>query len=132
MEDYRDGFVLILAGYDNEMKQLINSNPGIFSRIKHYMWFQNYSIQELQQIFVHMANEGNFCVDETALLRFAERMKIEQGRQNFGNARSVRNCLEKAIDKHAVNIMNHILDKSKTYMICGEDIDITVKEHDFL
>lgn len=123
MEDYRDGFVLILAGYDNEMKQLINSNPGIFSRIKHYMWFQNYSIQELQQIFVHMANEGNFCVDETALLRFAERMKIEQGRQNFGNARSVRNCLEKAIDKHAVNIMNHILDKSKTYMICGEDID---------
>lgn len=49
MEDHRDDLVIILAGYDKEMKQLINSNPGIESRIKYYLWFGDYTMRRLSE-----------------------------------------------------------------------------------
>lgn len=131
MEDYRDDLIIIFAGYENEMKELINSNPGIFSRIKHYMWFGNYTDENLRMIFNSMANEAGFCVSLEALDRFSQKMAIEKKRTNFGNARTVRNCLEKAIDKHSYNIINKILPEEKAYSIEAEDIILKSKEMDF-
>lgn len=131
MEDERGKFVLILAGYDNEMKTLINSNPGFFSRIKRYMWFESYSISDLNDIFIYMAGQNNFCVSMDALEAFDERMKKEMATKNFGNARSVRNCLEKAIDKHASNIISGILPADKKFYLSKEDIEINRKEDKF-
>lgn len=131
MEDSRDDLIIIFAGYDKEMKALINSNPGIFSRIKHYMWFTNYADEDLRNIFVSMANDAGFCVSLEALDRFSTRMSIEKKRSNFGNARTVRNCLEKAIDKHSYNIVNKILPENRVYIIEAEDIEMSSKEMDF-
>lgn len=127
MEDNRDKFVVILAGYEKEMKELINSNPGIFSRIKYYLWFGNYTNEDLRQIFTSMANESGFCVSLGALDRFTQKMMYEKKKRNFGNARTVRNVLEKAIDKHSFNIMNGVLGKDKVYMIEAEDIEMRNK-----
>ena len=57
MEDSKDKFILILAGYENEMKKLLNSNPGFLSRIKEHFYFENYSIDELAMIFEAMAKK---------------------------------------------------------------------------
>lgn len=127
MEDNRGDLVIILAGYEKEMKELINSNPGIFSRIKYYMWFGNYTDEDLRTIFTSMANEQGFCVSAEALDRFSQKMHMEKKKKNFGNARTVRNTLEKAIDKHSYNIMKNVLKKDKMYMIEAVDIDMSSK-----
>lgn len=126
MEDYKDNFILILAGYSQEMKQLVGSNPGIESRIKQYLWFQNYNSAELQEIFRTMANEENFVVSAEAMEGFGALISICIKDKNFGNARTVRNLLDKIINKHATNLMDDILTEDKTYILCGEDTMIKI------
>lgn len=124
MEDDRDSFVLILAGYENEMKRLIDSNPGFFSRIGHIMYFGNYTNEELTDIFSFMANEHNFYVPAETRERFEKRIVREKTKQNFGNARTCRNILDESISKHALNLKRGIIKKDKTFVICPEDIVI--------
>ena len=131
MEDKRGEFVVIFAGYDYEMKVFVNSNPGIFSRIKHYLWFEPYSINDLAKIFRFMAKSEGYDVLPETIIAFKKRMSIEVNQNNFGNARSVRNCLEKAIDKHATNIMDQRISDEYTSILCPEDIEIRRRESDF-
>lgn len=60
MENDRDKFVVILAGYDKEMKQLIDSNPGLQSRFTRMVYFMDYSIRELEDIFDSIMRECQF------------------------------------------------------------------------
>ena len=128
MEDNKRDFVLILAGYQNDMKSLIYSNPGLYSRINKYLWFKDYTINELRDIFTSVANQAGYCVDHSACARFETRIMKEMAGKNFGNARSVRNIFQKILDKHAYNVMNGIIDKDKAYTITGEDVDIVTEE----
>jgi stage V sporulation protein K len=127
MEDQKDDIVFILAGYDKEMRELINSNPGIESRIKKYLWFGDYSVNNLQDIFRAMAGEHNFCVSAEMMEAFGERMRQEMNQPNFGNARTARNFLDQAIDMHATNLMDGKLDASKRYSLEGVDMPIPDK-----
>jgi stage V sporulation protein K len=122
MEDHRDDIVFIFAGYETEMKNFINSNPGIASRIKHYLWFGNYSMKNFQEMFLKLAHTNGYKVSTDYLKEFVERMKYEQRQRNFGNARTVRNIYEKTIDKHAVNVANGTISEDKRYCICSCDI----------
>ena len=122
MEDNRDRFILILAGYTNEMKDLHRQNPGFESRIKEYIDFPNYSMEELWDIFVLMAQENNLYVDISAADKFYERMEKEQKLRSFGNARTVRNLLDEVIDKHALNVKNGQLANDEKFKICAVDI----------
>ena len=130
MEDHKNEIVFILAGYDKEMKEFVNSNPGIESRIKKYMWFGDYTVQDLQNIFMFMAGQQNFCVSAGIMEVFGERMRHEMKQPNFGNARTVRNLLDKIIDRHALNMMEGVLDQSKRYIL--EEIDMPEIEHQFV
>lgn len=127
MEDYKQDFVLILAGYQNDMRRLIDSNPGLYSRISKYILFEDYNIGELKEIFTVVANEAGYCVDASAYERFEAEIMKEKKAKNFGNARSVKNLFQRALDKHAYNVMNKIIDKNKVYVITGADIDIDVR-----
>lgn len=131
MEDSREDFIVILAGYDKEMRNLINSNPGIASRIKHYLWFNNYTVSELGEIFNSMANNEGFYVPFETLEKFKSRISKDVSNKNFGNARTVRNYLDKIIDRHAYNLVNGIIEKDMVYTICPNDIDSQLKEHAF-
>ncbi len=129
MEDNKDNLIIILAGYEKEMKELISSNPGIQSRIREYLYFKNYSVYELGQIFNLMANQENFYVSHKALERFEFMIAKDVGDQNFGNARTVRNYVDKVIDKHAYNLIEGIIGQDLAYTICPEDIDFQTSDY---
>ena len=122
MEDRKNEFVVILAGYDNEMKRLINSNPGIESRIKRYLWFGDYSVEDLRSIFISMAGEEGFVVSSEIVDDFTDRIIYEKKQPNFGNARTVRNLLDKIIDKHAVNMLDGINPPETKFLLTQADM----------
>ena len=103
MEDDRDKLVVIIAGYPNEMKRFINSNPGLQSRFNRYINFPDYTADELVDIF-HMymkKNEYTISADADELLRHKLEYVVAHKTRNFGNARFVRNVFEKTIQRQA-------------------------------
>ena len=103
MEDYRDELVVIFAGYTKEMQDFLDSNSGIVSRVGYTMEFDDYTEDELVEIFKGMVKKAGFSIEEDAILRLREIIKENIGTKNFGNARFVRNVYEKSIIKHAAN-----------------------------
>lgn len=105
MEDNRDGIVIILAGYEQEMKRLIESNPGFKSRIQHYLSFEPYDMNALKQIFTLMATQEGYAVTEVAYDKFEEIIEPMMKTRYFGNGRTVRNIVQASISKHKINCM---------------------------
>ncbi len=128
MEDNRDRFILILAGYTDEMKTLIAENPGFASRIKEYLKFEDYSVRELGMIFEMMAKERGFTLSGGAHISFESRITAEMRLRDFGNARTVRNILDEAIDLHALNFIKNKLPQSERHVLGSGDIRTTPKE----
>lgn len=126
MEDHRDDLVVILAGYDKEMKQLVNSNPGIESRVKYYLWFGNYTMGDYQKMFMQLAHKRNLQVSNECLSAVVKRLKHEKTLPNFGNARAVRNLFEKTLDKHAVRVVNESAEADK---LTADDVPDVEKRH---
>lgn len=96
MENDRDKFVVILAGYTDEMKALIETNPGLKDRFNRYFTFNDYQPDELFDIFESMCRKRNMELEpeaETALIGFFIDA-YEAKDKHFGNARFVRNVLE--------------------------------------
>ena len=124
MENERDSFVLILAGYKNEMKRLIDANSGFASRFGYVVDFPDYSTQELCDIFTRMAHDNGMYVPAETLERFETRIEKERKLKNFGNARTCRNILDKALSSHALNLKRGTIDAKQTYTLCPEDISL--------
>lgn len=131
MEDKRDRFILILAGYTNEMKMLLQQNPGFDSRIKEYLDFPDYNSEEMKQIFAGMANEQGYVVGEDAMEAFEERIQKERRLPSFGNARTARNVLDESVDKHAFNFVNGLLTKDDKYRLRAADVSRNLKRNNF-
>lgn len=104
MEDFKDDLVVIFAGYEKEMKDFLKRNPGMQSRIKSEIYFPNYTPDELGEIFVSMAKTAQYKVSEKlkdTYIDFAEKVLLPD--PSFGNARTVRQDLDKIIERHATN-----------------------------
>ncbi len=127
MEDRKGEFVLILAGYTNEIKKLIQSNPGFESRIKDFMVFQDYNNEELKEIFVNMARDNNFVVDANAIDKLEQRFERERNLSSFGNGRTARNILDECIDKHAFNFKNKEIGIADKFRITEKDVNVYPK-----
>ena len=97
MEDYRGKFCVILAGYKNEMLQMLSSNPGFRSRIQFELDFPNYSREELGKIASLMVRQRGYSISDTALEKLLDITDIKRKDQNFANAREVRNILDQVI-----------------------------------
>ena len=107
MEDNRKNLVVVVAGYPDEMKEFIKSNPGLQSRFNRYYTFDHYQGIELLEIFKLFANKADFILTEDAeekLLDIFDRL-YEKRHKGFGNARVVRNLFEKIIEKQANRII---------------------------
>lgn len=122
MEDRREDIIFIFAGYEKEMNNFIKSNPGMDSRIKYKMWFGNYTINDLSEIFRISANNKGFVVSGEMDDVFRERIEREMHNPYFGNARTVRTLLEKSIDKHAINIIEKRLPEEDRHTLRQIDI----------
>lgn len=105
MEDYRDDLVVIVAGYVNEMRRFIDMNPGLRSRFNKYINFENYSAEEMLEIFKRQCEKAQFLLsaeaEEAALMYFAQ----NQNDPTFGNARGVRNFFDRVAMTQATRIL---------------------------
>ena len=97
MEDYRGKFCVILAGYKNEMLQMLSTNPGFKSRIQFMLDFPNYSRDELRSITELMLRNRHYTIGDTALNRILDITEIKRKDPNFANAREIRNILDQVI-----------------------------------
>ena len=125
IEDLRNDIVVILAGYTDEMRQFLHLNTGLKSRIPHFIHFEDYTDEELGRIFDAMVGKMGLQVsagNRGYLLReIASRRKA----RSFGNAREVRNLLERALSQQAVRLSKQDLAK------LGHDELVTLIYSDF-
>lgn len=97
MEDYRGRFCVILAGYKNEMQQMLSTNPGFRSRIQFVLDFPNYSREELKSITELMLKSRQYSICDAAMSRILDITDIKRKDPNFANAREIRNILDQVI-----------------------------------
>ena len=103
MEDHRDDFVVIVAGYASLMPRFIDSNPGLKSRFNKYLFFEDYNGEQLFSIFKGRVERSDYVLDEAAASAVKEHLEelYEDRDDNFGNARDVRNLFEKIVAQQA-------------------------------
>lgn len=103
MEDHRDDFVVIVAGYASLMPRFIDSNPGLKSRFNKYLFFADYNGQQLYDIFLGRVKSNDYRLDDQAAQAIKEHLEelYEDRDQNFGNARDVRNLFERIVANQA-------------------------------
>jgi len=103
MEDKRDDFVVIVAGYPDEMKKFLKSNPGLESRFNNFINFEDYNENELYEIFVGMCKKNKYVLEASAIEPLKQYLAnlYENRKENYANARDVRNFFEKALKRQA-------------------------------
>ena len=109
MEDHKDSLIVILAGYKDEMDWFLRINPGLRSRFPIKIEFSDYSIDELMQIAKMMVEKSQYKFSSEALFKFESilhKSKNETFYDKLGNARLVRNMIEKALRRQALRLVN--------------------------
>ncbi|MFZ5644190.1 MAG: AAA family ATPase [Bacillota bacterium] len=106
MEDDREKFILILAGYNDEMVWFMETNPGLRSRFPIQLTFPDYNADQLLDIADKMLKEKQYVLSTAARdeLRLIIEMKSKKHQHN-GNARLVRNLIERAMRTQAVRLI---------------------------
>lgn len=99
MEDYRGKFCVILAGYRDEMNEMLSLNPGFRSRINRNLDFPDYSVEELIEIAKFMLKKKGYTMTDSAIAEIAKvleflKLAAQVSNKPFANAREVRNLLE--------------------------------------
>ncbi len=127
MEDNHEDFILILAGYSEEMDNFLSLNPGLPSRFPLVIDFPDYSNDELLEIARKMVTERQYRFSKEAEWKLKKSfiMKRIDETGAFSNGRFVRNIIEKAIRKQAVRLLGaEVIDRTSLELILPEDIPI--------
>ena len=103
MEDHRDDFIVIVAGYSDLMEEFLDSNPGLRSRFNKVITFEDYMPDELLDIFKSICTKSGMTVTKEAQDAVLDYFMIRCGQnlKTFANARDIRNFYEKAITNQA-------------------------------
>lgn len=111
MEDHRDNLVVFFAGYSEEMEKLLDTNPGLASRIGTILDFEDYSEDELMSMFKKFVSKSGMSLTDDAKNVVLERIRDAKAQEDFGNGRYIRNLFEKTITQHAYNTIDSDDDK---------------------
>ncbi|RKD34768.1 stage V sporulation protein K [Thermohalobacter berrensis] len=123
MEDNKDKLILILAGYEKEMDIFLRTNPGLKSRFPIHIDFKDYTIEELIEIAKIMAKSREYKLSNKAIKKLETILKNKNYEYNSGNARLVRNIIEKAIRKQAVRLQKRkYVTREDLLLLRAEDI----------
>ena len=127
MDKNRGEFIVILAGYDKQMQELLSSNPGIKSRFTESFALTDYSPHELCRIFEKMAADLDYTLSAEAKARVALLFHVVWAKRdgNFGNGRFVRNVFERTMLYHGGRLKGK---GSLQSLQMITDADIPVKE----
>ena len=110
LEDDRGKFICIVAGYTDQMHDFIDSNPGLKSRFTQTIHFEDYTPDELTEIFLNMAKGKNFTIDDEtkgAIHRQFEQLYLRRDK-NFGNAREARRIFDEAVEKQSQRLVGEM------------------------
>ncbi|MBR1484205.1 MAG: AAA family ATPase [Prevotella sp.] len=127
MEDDRGKFVVIAAGYKDKMDEFLQMNAGLASRFTHHLHIEDYDEMELLSIYKKMAQKQQYVISPPAefkALDVISKMLVGKG-DAFGNAREMRNLLDKTIEHVSVRVSEMPPDQvtKETYqLILPEDI----------
>ena len=130
MEDHRDDFIVIVAGYTEPMEEFLQSNPGLRSRFNKYLYFDDYTPEELIGILKFQAKKAGLTLNDEALeyaTDFFEN-RCANKPENFANARDVRNFFEKGLVNQANRLagMENIADEDLTTLTLEDLNTITL------
>ena len=131
MEDYRDSFIVIVAGYTEPMEKFLNANRGLKSRFNKYIAFDDYSPEELTDIFISMSAQGDYQIDEEALtyLRECFQTIYQKRTDTFANGRTVRNLYEAAVMAQAGRLARCLeISDEELYCFRKEDFENAYRE----
>lgn len=125
MEDQREDFVVIVAGYSESMNRFLESNPGLKSRFNKSITFEDYSPNELLDIFELFCKLNDMRLSSDArdyLTQYLSKLSNEKSK-NFANGREMRNLFEKTFTNQANRLSqyNDISDEELN-IIKSEDI----------
>ncbi|MFE0022702.1 right-handed parallel beta-helix repeat-containing protein [Amycolatopsis sp. NPDC059021] len=104
MEDHRDDIVVIAAGYSEQMRGFLASNPGLASRFNRTIEFDNYSVDELVTIVEHMCAAHSYRLADDTRAALGEHFRRMHRGPDFGNGRAARKLFEEMIDRQAVRL----------------------------
>ncbi len=109
MEDHKNQFILILAGYPDEMDEFLSTNPGLPSRFPVMIEFPDYSVDQLVQIAGLMLKERQYVLTPQAEWKLRQQIQREKDTclEAFSNGRFIRNLMEKALRNQAVRLLRH-------------------------
>ena len=112
MEDKRDSFVCILAGYSEPMNQMIDVNPGLRDRIAFYIDFPDYDASELTDIFRQFVRGDGFELSPDANIIVEQAMGALDANKddNFSNGRIVRKIYERVRMAHMIASPGDVID----------------------
>ena len=129
MEDHRDDLVVIVAGYDGLMDRFIHSNPGLESRFNRFLHFDDYSIEDLLDMFRLRCRQNCYTADKEAERELRLLLAEENtDPRTFGNGRGVRNLFEKLLVQQANRLAGQEdLSREQLMALMAEDVR-TVRE----
>jgi stage V sporulation protein K len=104
MEDHRDRIVVIVAGYPDKMRHFIESNPGLSGRFTRRISFPAYSEDELIEIFSRMGAQEHLKFPAGFEARIRPWIASTMRREDWANARSMRNLVERVREMQAVRL----------------------------
>ncbi|MEM7105873.1 MAG: AAA family ATPase [Bacteroidota bacterium] len=99
MEDQRGEFMIIVAGYPEEMQAFLEANPGLLSRFDRQFHFKDYSVDELYEIGEMIIRMEDMKITDKAWDHLKSYIKklVDNKHKYFGNARTVRKIVTEAI-----------------------------------
>ncbi|WHX50531.1 AAA family ATPase [Paenibacillus woosongensis] len=104
IEDLRDQIIVIAAGYPKNMAEFLSFNPGLASRFPNSIHFPDYSIPDLVRIAQQMLLDQEYQPEQDYLDTLASVLWVEKSKPNFGNARTVRNHVERSIRRQSMRV----------------------------
>jgi len=125
MEDRRGDFIVIAAGYTDNMKRFIESNPGLKSRFDRTFHFEDFKTPELVEIAVNQFSESNLKLSDDAqneLNRIMELMYSSRDKY-FGNGRAVRKLVEETVRHQHLRMSEIPADKRTIELISTLTLD---------
>ncbi len=131
MEDDRDSFVVIAAGYTDQMEEFLESNPGLRSRFSKTIEFEDYSAEELSTILIAMCAAHDFRLTEEAEAEVRRHFEdlVEEKEENFANAREARNYFERCIERQANRLVSDPdFDRNEVMTLTLSDVTETEEE----
>lgn len=126
MEDHRDDLIVIVAGYPDKMEEFLQSNPGLQSRFNKYINFDDYSPEELLDIFNKLCEKNGYKPAENAVEKVEQMLSFlhETRSDSFANARTVRNLFEKLLTIQADRLASYeTVTNDDLAAILEEDMD---------